>query len=454
MSEERHRKQIFLLLIGLIFVMGAATAAHAQLRTLSLDDVKDSVTCRIGHRTHNLTPDKYRIQFNATSKETQLFFEEVAPYTDLTSYLYALPVTDTPNVEICPADGGMNYIAYNANWLLAVYKDTNSKWTLYAIIAHELGHYARAHDRISIGSNPKIELAADEYAGEVLAKMRASLQDALAAFHSDKIGDHRGDDSHPSLRKRLEAVEKGWRKVKGTEESGEGSSGADKSSNNELDPSKDEGAFGPGIYEFWYVTFTYDANGQATVQNRENQRHTVTAKPQINERYVWGGKTWKVYTITGSRVWLSNLDPSKDEGAFGDGMFEFWYVTFTYDGKGGSTVQSRENVLYKVTTKPQINDRFIWQGQTWKVYTITGSRVWLSNLNPSEDEGAFGDNVYEFWYVKFSYDSSGNATVRSRENKLYTVTRKPQLNECYTWEGKCWKVYSITGSRVWLSEPR
>jgi len=444
MSKERPHKRILLLLIGLAFVFGTATTARAQLRTIGLESIGDSVTCHIGNSTHRLTPDKFRIQFRATSKETQEFFEEVAPYTDLTSYLYALPVTDTSNVEICPSDGGMNYIAYNANWLLDVYQDTNSKWTLYAIIAHEVGHYALAHDRRSIGSNHKIELAADEYAGEVLAKMGASLPDALAAYRSDKIGDHQGDDTHPPINKRLEAVEKGWRNVKGTQASTEESSGADKNSGKELDPSKDESAFGPNIYEFCYVTFSYDSSGQGTVQSQENERYKVTTKPQINERYVWQGKNWRVYTITGSHVWLCNLDPSREEGAFGDNIYEFWYVTFTYDSNGQGTVRSQENKLYTVTQKPQINVRYVWQGQTWKVYTITGSRVWLCNLNPSEDEGAFGDNVYEFWYVSGNY----------KENKLYTVKQRPQINECYTWQGKCWKVYAITGSRIWLTESR
>lgn len=454
MSDKFPRKQRLLLLISLIVVTGASTAAHAQLRNITLDDVGDSVTCRIGNKTHKLQPDKFRIQFRGNSKETQAFFEEVAPYTDLTSYLYALPVTDTPNVEICPADGGRNYIAYSANWLLAVYADTNSKWTLYAIIAHEVGHYALAHDRKAIGSIPKIELDADEYAGEVLAKMGASLPEALGAYRSDKIGDHRGDDSHPPINQRLARVEKGWRQVKGTPPSGDESSGSDNSSGKELDPSKDEGAFGAGIYEFWYVTFTYDADGQGTVQTRENERYKVTAKPRINERYTWHGQTWKVYTITGSRVWLSNLDPAREEGAFGDDIFEFWYVTFTFDANGNGTVQSRENHQHKVTAKPQVNERYTWQGQTWRVYTLTGSRVWLSNLDPSREEGAFGNNVYEFWYVTFSYDSNGRGTVVNRENMLHTVIQKPQMNESYTWRGKNWKVYAITGSRIWLSESR
>jgi hypothetical protein len=265
----------------------------------------------------------------------------------------------------------MNYIAYNANWLLSVYQDTNSKWTLYAIISHEVGHYVHAHDRRSVGSNHKIELVADEYAGEILAKMGAPLLEVLAAYRSDKIGDHRGDDTHPPMNERLEAVEKGWRNFRGTKlPTGVSSRGGEKSGG-KRDPSKDEGAFGDNIYEFWYVSFSYDSNGKGTPGNQENKLYAVMQKPRIGERYVWRGQSWKVYAIAGSRVWLASLDPSNDEGAFGHNIYEFWYVSDA----------DKVNERYTVKQKPQIGEHYVWRNQNWKVYAVTGSRVWLTKIS-------------------------------------------------------------------------
>lgn len=354
------------ILIALAFVFGIAGAARAQIRTVSLESVGDSITCRVGKTTRKLTPDKFRIQFRATSKETQEFFEAVAPYTDLVNYLYVVPVTDTPNVEICPADGGMNYLAYNANWLLSVYQDTNSKWTLYAIIAHEVGHFARGHDRTSLGSNHNIESVADEYAGEVLAKMGATLPESLAAYNSDKIGDHRGDDTHPPLGERLKLVEKGWRTIRGKETSTEETSGP--GGGGRPDPSKVAGALGNGIYVFWYVTFAYNAEGQGTVAHRDSERYKVVNKPEVGQHYVWQGRTWRVYVIEGSFVWLCNLDPDREEGAFGNNVFEFWYVSGDH----------REAQRYTMKERPQVGRCYSWRDRSWRIYTVTGSRVWLN----------------------------------------------------------------------------
>jgi len=215
-----HRGTL-LLLIGLSFVVGASMTARAQIRAASPERIGDTVICRIGNSSYKLTPDA-RFRFRANRKETQEAFDAVAPHTDLSSYIYTVPVTERINVEICPGDQGMNYIAYNRDWLLSVYNDTNGKWALYAIIAHEVGHYVLAHDRRSSGSNPRIELEADEYAGEILAKMRASLEEAQAAYRWG--ADHDETDTHPPLHKRLEAVERGWRKIRGGNDSAGGAS--------------------------------------------------------------------------------------------------------------------------------------------------------------------------------------------------------------------------------------
>ena len=62
-----------------------------------------------------------------------------------------------------------------------------------------------------MGSDPVIELQADEYAGETLAKMGACLSDAQAAFNSRIMQNQRGE-THPPIAQRLAAVERGWRK--------------------------------------------------------------------------------------------------------------------------------------------------------------------------------------------------------------------------------------------------
>ena len=209
--RDRYTSTV-LQLAGVALILGCALNAQAQFRASPVKSVGDKITCHVGGSTYTLTPNKrliYETSFAANYAEIQDIFERVTGYTELRSNIYTIPVIEDINVEICPGD--VNYIAYNADWLKALDREANNQWAIYAIIAHEIGHYVLAHDRTAVGSDPTIELQADEYAGEVLAKMGACLSDAQAAFNSRIMQRQRGD-SHPPISERLAAVERGWSK--------------------------------------------------------------------------------------------------------------------------------------------------------------------------------------------------------------------------------------------------
>lgn len=115
------------------------------------------------------------------------------------------------NAAICRSTEN-NYILYDPNWFRKLYADTNEKWADRGIFAHEIGHFEKNHHLKGLGSTPEMELEADEYAGELLAKMGASLEEALSAFNSARMRSS-GGHSHPATEQRLTAVEKGWKKV-------------------------------------------------------------------------------------------------------------------------------------------------------------------------------------------------------------------------------------------------
>lgn len=116
-------------------------------------------------------------------------------------------------MQICPGDGGRNYIAFSPTWLKKVYDETQNKWALYGIIAHEIGHYVKGHQNTAVGSNHTVELEADEYAGVILAKMGASLLNAQTAYRS-KIMASLESHTHPPIAQRLAKVKEGWERGK------------------------------------------------------------------------------------------------------------------------------------------------------------------------------------------------------------------------------------------------
>lgn len=201
-----------------LFVFGAA---QGQIRIAPVTSIGDTITCHVAGRSFVYQPDHSLISprsLTGKTVETQPIFNSVLGYTELRTNVYTVPVTDKKvNVEICP--GERNYIVYNADWIRSLYNETENRWVLYGVMAHEIGHYVRGHQHTAVGSdtewesNWKIESEADEYAGEVLARMGASLEDAQLAFKSEKMRSETPTHTHPPTSQRLKSVEAGWRKV-------------------------------------------------------------------------------------------------------------------------------------------------------------------------------------------------------------------------------------------------
>jgi hypothetical protein len=215
MSTRAHTFS-FCLSLGVALFFGVSVEATAQFRISPVTTIGNRITCHVGGQTYERTPNKeliyrtYPTSYAPTYRETQEIFDKISDYTELTTNIYTVPVTDDEvNVEICPGD--VNYIAYNPTWLKSVYDDTNNLWAVYAIVAHEIGHYANNHDRKSVGSNRNLELEADEYSGAILAKMGACLPDAQAAFDAQVMKRNIPNHTHPPIAERFAAVWRGWK---------------------------------------------------------------------------------------------------------------------------------------------------------------------------------------------------------------------------------------------------
>jgi len=219
MLRRYSDKDILFFLAVLALIFGSNITAQAQLGIAPIqpNDIGDAMNCHVGGQITQLKPDKSLIKatrsFAPDNVEMQKLLDEVSRHIPkLYINIYMVPVTDNINVRICPSDNGRNYIAFSPIWLQKIYDETGNKWALYAIIAHEIGHYVRGHDRTSVGSDPDVEKEADEYAGETLAKMKAPLPDAQAAFHSRLMASVESH-THPPIAERLAAVARGWHRV-------------------------------------------------------------------------------------------------------------------------------------------------------------------------------------------------------------------------------------------------
>jgi hypothetical protein len=103
---------------------------------------------------------------------------------------------------------GKRYILYNPQFVAAIDRAAGNQWASIAILAHEIGHHLNGHTLMGVGSQPTLELEADEFSGFVLRKMGASLTEAQSAM---KIAaDVRATSTHPAKDDRLTAIAEGW----------------------------------------------------------------------------------------------------------------------------------------------------------------------------------------------------------------------------------------------------
>ncbi|HBB95637.1 MAG TPA: hypothetical protein DC054_09620 [Blastocatellia bacterium] len=221
MNDYSHRLTPFVIFVATLLILSAAIPTRAQIQ-FQKAQIGETITCHISDESYVLHPDKQhmprpQIQFMPAFNIIQSFLDLVSQHTKLRIQVDIVPVTEKINVQICPGDH--NYIAFYYPWLDQLYSETKSNWALYGIFAHEIGHYALNHDRTSLGSQPRIELEADEFAGLILAEMGASLEEAQTAYRSNTMWINEvvtQNPSHPPIAQRLAAVEKGWRKGNGT----------------------------------------------------------------------------------------------------------------------------------------------------------------------------------------------------------------------------------------------
>ena len=132
---------------------------------------------------------------------------------------FKIKVADVPNVE-ATIKHHERYILYNPEFVNRVNEVTKDKWASIFILAHEIGHHIDGHTEAGLKSCPAIELEADQFAGFVLCKMGATLQQSQLAMYY--ISNMASSKTHPGRLDRLAAIDKGWNKAQLQKESGLG----------------------------------------------------------------------------------------------------------------------------------------------------------------------------------------------------------------------------------------
>jgi hypothetical protein len=107
-------------------------------------------------------------------------------------------------------DNNERIIEYNPGFMKKLQGDTN--WPGLSVLARQIGHHLSNHELENGIPNIQEEIEADKYAGFVLYKMGASLDEALRALQIVISEDSSG--SNISNNSRLASLTKGWKNAK------------------------------------------------------------------------------------------------------------------------------------------------------------------------------------------------------------------------------------------------
>lgn len=196
-----------------LLAMGLASApAQAQL------DVKTFVYGKSAHGFHGL-PGKPRITTFAAEGEALAIFRQIIGNQGLSAATIDIRASgDVSNAAAFVDDEGKRIIAYNTIFMQEVKEKTGRYWALISIMAHEVGHHLNFHTYVQGQPPPaqshKDELEADYFSGHALARLGASLNDAIAAMK--EIAPVEETATHPGRDARLQAIALGWKAANAT----------------------------------------------------------------------------------------------------------------------------------------------------------------------------------------------------------------------------------------------
>ena len=125
------------------------------------------------------------------------------------------PCADISNALAWVSDSGKRYIIYDEQFMNSI-SEGNNYWGNMTILAHEVGHHVNGHmlsPDSSLSESRIEELEADQFAGFVLAKLGAELEDVESVFYEISFEGDDTESTHPSRSRRINSVRKGYQEA-------------------------------------------------------------------------------------------------------------------------------------------------------------------------------------------------------------------------------------------------
>ena len=203
-----------LLLLTLFVFVGSINAQ-------SYDDASEaSELCLLaqGSIGNNFTNDK----------DADIALEKILAVIGASKSFILQPCSDINNA-VATSYKGLRYILYDKSFMSTIANNSTS-WSQLFILAHEVGHHINGHsidillaaadivEPKTLAAKRKQELESDEFAGFILGKLGATLEQTSEAVNL--LASNKDDtfSTHPTKTKRLNAIKIGFNKALGKEQ--------------------------------------------------------------------------------------------------------------------------------------------------------------------------------------------------------------------------------------------
>ena len=145
------------------------------------------------------------------SNEAQIIVEKIMSLNGLEQN-FKIKSSSCRNA-LATSAGNDRYILYNTYFLENFKKGAKTEWAAYCVLAHEIGHHLNFHNLIETDTNKRrqYELEADKFAGGVLYRLGATLDQAQAGVFT--FGSSVESPTHPDKRTRASFIANGWKKM-------------------------------------------------------------------------------------------------------------------------------------------------------------------------------------------------------------------------------------------------
>jgi tetratricopeptide (TPR) repeat protein len=161
-------------------------------------------------------------------KDADIALDKILAVIGASKRFILQPCSDINNA-VATSYKGLRYILYDKSFMSTIANNSTS-WSQLFILAHEVGHHINGHsidillaaadivEPKTLAAKRKQELESDEFAGFILGKLGATLEQTSEAINL--LASNKDDtySTHPNKSKRLNAIKIGFNKALGKEQ--------------------------------------------------------------------------------------------------------------------------------------------------------------------------------------------------------------------------------------------